>query len=150
MNCCNRCNPYYFKMENQTFELLAEYQYPSEAFIYKGKVESEGIEIFMRDLFTIDANPMMSNAVGGVKLYVKSEDYDKAKAILSDVSRFSLDNDGKLMNCPNCGVAEIEMQTTIRNKKGLVPFLVSLLMGGLPYHVSYVYRCAFEFTKTAS
>lgn len=138
-------------MEDQTFELLAEYTYTSEAFIYKGKIESEGIEIFMRDQFTIDANPMISNAVGGVKLYVKTKDYSKAKEILSHISRFSVNNEGQLLRCPNCKAEEVEMETTIKNKKSFFPFIASLLIGGLPYHVEYVYRCnacKFEFTDT--
>jgi len=58
-------------MEDSIFTLIGRFQYSSEATIYKGKIESEGIEVYMRDTATVDANPLYSNAIGGVKLYVK-------------------------------------------------------------------------------
>ena len=62
-------------MEKSIFKIIATYQYTSEAIIFKGKLESEGIEVFMRDNNAVDTNPLYSNAVGGVKLFVKSEDF---------------------------------------------------------------------------
>ncbi|MBC7655284.1 MAG: DUF2007 domain-containing protein, partial [Oligoflexus sp.] len=53
-------------MEKSIFKIIATYQYTSEAIIFKGKLESEGIEVFMRDNNTVDTNPLYSNAVGGV------------------------------------------------------------------------------------
>lgn len=43
-------------MEKETFTLLSRYQYTSEALIYKGKLESEGIQVFIRDNNTIDSD----------------------------------------------------------------------------------------------
>ena len=59
-------------MEELEFKKIGEYQYSYEANIYKTKLESFGIEVFIRDSFTIDANPLISNAIGGVKLYVRN------------------------------------------------------------------------------
>jgi hypothetical protein len=131
------------------FELIGTYQYSSEAIIIKGKLESEGIEIFMRDNYTVDANPLYSNAVGGVKLFVNSNDYLKAKAIISQVSKYSLDDNSKLLQCPNCDAEQIDMVTSIKDLKSLFAFIFStLFLGTLPFYFKHKHKCnncKFEF-----
>ena len=80
-------------MEEEKFTLLRRFQYSSEATIYKGKLESQGIEVFLQDQFTIDSNPFYSNALGGIRLFVKTEDFDKANEILGDVNLYAVDDD---------------------------------------------------------
>jgi len=78
-------------MEEEKFKLLRRFQYSSEAIIYKGKLESEGIEVFLRDQNLIDST-MYSNLFGGIKMYVKTEDFQRANEILNDVNLFSVDD----------------------------------------------------------
>ncbi|WP_304200496.1 DUF2007 domain-containing protein [Flavobacterium alvei] len=130
------------------FELIGTYQYSSEAIIYKGKLESEGIAVFMRDNYTVDSNPLYSNAVGGVKLFVNQKDYPKAKDIISQVSQYSLDDDHKLLKCPNCGAEQIDMVTSVKDLKSLIIYIFSLLLGTLPFYSKHKYKCNkcnFEF-----
>ncbi|MFL9843236.1 putative signal transducing protein [Flavobacterium rhizosphaerae] len=75
-------------MEN-AFQKVAAYQYSSEAIVIKGRLEAEGIEVFMADNYTIDVDPLVSNAIGGVKLFVRTENVEKAKEILSEISRYA-------------------------------------------------------------
>lgn len=79
-------------MEEEKFTLLRRFQYSSEAIIYQGKLESHGIEVFMRDQNLIDST-MYSNLFGGVKMFVKTEDFDKANEILNDINLYSVDDD---------------------------------------------------------
>jgi hypothetical protein len=79
-------------MEEEKFKLLRRFQYSSEAIIYKGKLESEGIEVFLRDQNLIDST-MYSNLFGGIKMYVKTEDFQRANEILKDVNLFSVDDE---------------------------------------------------------
>lgn len=80
-------------MEEEKFTLLRRFQYSSEAIIYQGKLESEGVEVFLMDQTTIDSNPFYSNALGGIRMFVKTEDFDKANEILSDINLYSVDDD---------------------------------------------------------
>lgn len=122
--------------------MLAEFQYSSEAEIYKGKLEASGIEVFLRDQFTVDANPIWSNAVGGVKLYVRTEDATQAQTILDEIAQFSVDDNGKEIQCPNCGASKAELVTTVKDRKSFGSFIVSvLLFGAMPLYVKYIYRC---------
>ena len=69
-------------MEEEKFTLLRRFQYSSEAIIYQGKLESQGIEVFLRDNNIVDSNPLYSNAVGGVKMFVKTEDFEDRKSVV--------------------------------------------------------------------
>jgi len=79
-------------MEEEKFKLLRRFQYSSEAVIYQGKLESQGIEVFLRDQNLIDST-MYSNLFGGIKMYVKTEDFQRANEILNDVNLFSVDDE---------------------------------------------------------
>lgn len=130
-------------MENE-FEKIGSYQYSSEAIIIKGKLESEGIEVFMADNFTIDTDPLVSNAIGGVKLYVRNEDMDKANTVLSDISRYSVDDKGQAIICHKCNSDKVEVGTTVKEGKSLFAFLFgfSISTGVLPLYTKYIYRCS--------
>lgn len=81
-------------MEEEKFTLLRRFQYSSEASIYKGKLESQGVEVFMRDQNLIDST-MYSNLFGGVKMFVKTEDFERANEILNDINLFSVDDENQ-------------------------------------------------------
>jgi DNA-directed RNA polymerase subunit RPC12/RpoP len=125
-----------------SFTLIGRYQYSSEALIYKGKLESEGIEVFMRDSNTVDSNPLYSNAVGGVKLFVKNEEVEKATMVLSEISKFSVDDNNELIKCPKCGAEQVDMVTSIKDIKSLLSFIFSILIILIPFHSKHKYKCA--------
>lgn len=64
---------------------IATFTYPSQAVILKGRFESEGIECYLKDELTAQVNPFYSNAIGGVKLQVMSQDVPKAVVILREL-----------------------------------------------------------------
>lgn len=135
-------------MEESTFQKIATFQYSSEAIIFKGKLESEGIEVFMRDNNTVDSNPLYSNAVGGVKLFVKNDDFDKATDIFSNISQYSLDDNEKLIKCPKCGAEQTDLVTSIKDLKSFLVFLFSVFLIAMPFYSKYKYKCdncKFEF-----
>jgi DNA-directed RNA polymerase subunit RPC12/RpoP len=126
-------------MEEEQFQLLRRFQYSSEAIIYQGKLESQGIEVFLRDNHIIDTNPLYSNAVGGVKLYVRTEDVEKANQILEEVSLYSVDDNNEPLKCPNCGAEQVEMETSIRGWK---TFFNVILLGFLALILEkHKYKC---------
>lgn len=125
----------------EKYILIGRYQYTSEALIYKGKLESEGIEVFIRDNNTVDANPLYSNAIGGVKLFVNREDEKNTYAVLSQISKFSLDENNQLMECPKCGAEQIDMITSVKDIKSLILFIFSILLVLLPFYSKHKYKC---------
>lgn len=51
--------------------------------IIKGRLENEGIRCFIKDEYTITANPLYDIALGGIKLQVEEKDVDTARKILN-------------------------------------------------------------------
>ncbi len=135
-------------MEHTKFNKIANYQYTSEAYLFKGKLESEGIEVFLQNENTINTDPLLSNALGGVKLFVKSEDVMKAKQILASIPEYSVNDRGELLSCPNCGSTTISMVTSIKDVKSFLAFIYGLLTLSMPLFAKQKYKCescAFEF-----
>ena len=124
-----------------TFKTLTRFQYSSEAQIIKGRLEAEGIRVFLADNITIDTDPLVSNAIGGVKMKVYRSQYNEALRILNSIADYSMDDDGRALSCPNCHGHHIELFSNIRNFKSFVSFLIGLLFGTLPLHAKYSYRC---------
>ncbi|MEC7263585.1 MAG: DUF2007 domain-containing protein [Bacteroidota bacterium] len=94
---------------NTKFYTLGTFEFPADALIIKGKLESEGIAVFLRDEATINSDPLISTAIGGVKLQVYSADKEVAKQIYDEVRRYASDDFGNPILCPNCKAAKSEI-----------------------------------------
>jgi len=64
---------------------IATFTYPSEIAIIKGRLESDGIECFVKDELTVQVNNFYSNAIGGIKLQVRQNDVEQALIILKNL-----------------------------------------------------------------
>jgi hypothetical protein len=66
---------------SEKFTLLAVFAYPHEYFILKSLLEAEGIEIILKDDLTVYVDPLLSQAIGGIKMFVPTDKYHIAKEI---------------------------------------------------------------------
>ena len=66
------------------FVLLRTFVLPHELAIVRGHLESEDIPCLVKDALTTQTNPMLSNAIGGVKLLVRQSDFEKATQLLKE------------------------------------------------------------------
>ncbi|MDI6833227.1 MAG: hypothetical protein QMD02_05190 [Bacteroidales bacterium] len=66
---------------NDRFILLAVFSYPHEYFVLKSLLEAEEIKVILKDDLTVYVNPLLSQAIGGIKMYVPIEKYERAKEI---------------------------------------------------------------------
>ena len=130
-----------FVKNDEIFSTVASFQYSSEAQIVKGRLEAEGIRVFLSDNLTIDTDPLVSNAIGGVKLKVRFEDEDDAISILKSINRYSIDDQGNEVVCPNCNSKKVDYFTNVKDFKSLISFLVGFIFGVLPFYTKYEYRC---------
>lgn len=127
-------------MKNE-IKIIARFTYSSEAQIIKGRLEADGVEAFLKDEYTIDTDPLISNAIGGVKLAVWAEDEDRAREILESIEEYSVDEKGEALHCPNCNSTEVKYYTTISSFKAFFAFLITLCVSVLPFYTRYMYRC---------
>ncbi|WP_406685459.1 DUF2007 domain-containing protein [Seonamhaeicola sp. MEBiC1930] len=124
-----------------TFITIAKFTYSSEAQIIKGRLEADGIQVFLYDNITIDTDPLVSNAIGGVKLKVLSYQFEEAKNILDSINNYSIDDDGNAINCPNCNSKHVELFSTVKDAKSLFWFIFGLLFSSLPFYTKHKYKC---------
>ena len=94
------------------FTTIAVFQYSSEALIIKGKLESEEIEVFLVDEYTVDTDPLVSNAIGGVKLQVYTDNVDRAKEIVREISPELLKEE---ISCPECSSENFRLKISLSN-----------------------------------
>lgn len=126
---------------SSTFKTIARYQYSSEAQIVKGRLEADGIPVFLSDNLTIDTDPLVSNAIGGVKLKVLAKDALKAQHILETIKKYSVDDNGNTIFCPNCNSEKIDLFSTIKDIKSFFAFIFGVLFSALPFYTRHKYRC---------
>lgn len=63
---------------------IKTYIYPYSLAIVKSLLDDEGIYYFIKDELVVQTNPLYSNAVGGIKLQVRSEDADRVTVLLKE------------------------------------------------------------------
>lgn len=95
-----------------SFTTIAVFQYSSEALIIKGKLESENITVFLADEYTVDMDPLVSNAIGGVKLQVYTEQVERAKDIIRTIDAALLKEQ---IVCSNCRSTNFNLKVTFKN-----------------------------------
>jgi hypothetical protein len=93
---------------------LRQFRDLPEALLAKGALESAGLQCFMADDITIRMDWLWSNALGGIKLCVKSEDADAAVQLLDQgiPEGFDVKDVGeyKQPSCPNCQSLDISFE----------------------------------------
>jgi len=89
--------------------------------LVKGRLETEGIACFVYDENVINVDPFRSVAVGGVKLKVRSDQFEKAKFILNKLENDILwDDEGEYPK-------EILLQNEYERQKFIIEFKHSFL-----------------------
>ena len=87
---------------NDNYKILAVFEYSAEAHVTKSKLDSEGLDTMLMDETTIDSDPLISGAIGGVKLLVHNNDFEKAAVIYNEIRTYLKDDNGNDIICPKC------------------------------------------------
>ena len=117
-----------------------------EANIVMGRLEEEGIHCWLKDENTVTIDPILTNAVGGIKLMVPDSQAERAFELLN---QFRKDIKATL-KCPRCGSDNIEFVTTPRKASNWIGVLIGFLFTNYalsPDHVYHCFNCGFEFEK---
>jgi hypothetical protein len=68
------------------FIILRSYDNYIPAHIAMGRLKEEFINCFLQDEYTVTIDPLLSNAVGGIKLMVADSQAKRADKILSNIT----------------------------------------------------------------
>ena len=147
-------------MKTNNFVTVLTFTYQYEVAVIRGRLESEGIECFVQDEFTVQTNPLFSNAVGGIKLQVRESDLERTVEILKEAGYLKNEKSqtpenqteisdaqiksGEPIKCPSChseNVSEV--------KQPGYTFLISFLLLGFPFPFFkkkyHCFDCGHEF-----
>ena len=95
---------------NEEIITIKTSMFPAEVIVLKFRLEEEGISCFLNDDNIVSVHPLISSAVGGVKVNIKKSDLNKALDVINQ-----LENERKIVNekwekeyyhvdkfCPKC------------------------------------------------
>ena len=121
------------------------FEYAHFAHLAKAKLGSEGIESYIFDEYTASMNWFYNNAIGGIKLKVRGEDYERAIMILNE--NVEIENEEDEIICPECSSKEIKDEK-ISKKFAYISILLlgfPLLLKKRKYECK---NCGFKWNKT--
>lgn len=84
---------------------VASYSKPDDAYLAASFLEGNGLSPNIRDGHTIGVDWFYSQAVGGVKLEVPEDEYEKAVELLALPSASE-----NVLKCPHCGSDKIKLR----------------------------------------
>ena len=98
------------------------YFHPTEAHIAAGRLESEGIPVFLLGINHASANWLISPALGGIQLQVPADFVADALRILAETRVDEEDS----VHCPKCGSIDSSPMTNSRKIAFLTVHLFSI------------------------
>jgi predicted RNA-binding Zn-ribbon protein involved in translation (DUF1610 family) len=125
------------------FLLLRAYDNYITASMTLARLDAEGITCYLKDEYTVTIDPILSNAIGGIKLMVAAEDFESAKTLLSGYEDDYRDS----ITCPQCGSHNVQYI----NKPGIKNWAAAIFSWFIARYamaVEQVYHCdncGFEF-----
>jgi ribosomal protein S27AE len=100
------------------------------------KLQDAGVECYLKDENTVTIDPILSNAIGGIKLVIKEADAEDAKQLLQQFDEEYL----KSVKCPKCSATEITLVT----KPGASNYITAIftwLFSSYAVAAESIYQC---------
>lgn len=112
--------------------------------ILLSRLQEEGFDCHLKDENTITLDPLLSPALGGIKLMVREEDADRANAALERIESEYV----ATIPCPNCGKLTLQRLKKFHAAKNFLSALWSQLTIGSSHQEEKFYRCTYCGYKT--
>jgi len=122
------------------FVILQSFDNYMEAHLLMAKLQSENIECWLQDENTLTINPLWTNALGGIKLFVTKQDIGRAYEIF----RESENNRKKAIECPKCKGHNIELVSTPRKAANWFSAIFNIGAD----KVNHCFDCGHEFANS--
>lgn len=101
------------------------------------RLESDGIECYLKDEHTVTIDPILSNAIGGIKLVVKKEDEAEVNKLLNAYHLEYMQS----ATCPKCGSNSF-IQVTKKEPVNYLTAIVTWFFSSYAVALKYVYQCS--------
>ncbi|RYU91550.1 DUF2007 domain-containing protein [Mucilaginibacter terrigena] len=128
-----------------TFE---HYYDPMLAHIIRTKLEDNGIHCFIADENTLVVNPILNNAIGGIKLKIFARDLERCREILAqsgdlhEQDHFEIDEETHSpVICPYCGSSNVNYGPATEKKANWLVMIISMLLMVMPFYARKAWHC---------
>ncbi len=126
------------------YVLLHSYPNYIEAHIARAALDNAGIPCWLKDEHTVTIDPILTQAIGGIKLMVPDHLAEEAFRLL-----FELQQQNKKENyCPACGSENTEYVSTPRKPMNWISALSTFIMGDYAIateKMMHCFDCGHEF-----
>lgn len=116
---------------------VASYETYFQANITLGLLEANNIKGYLEDENILSAHPLLSQAVGGVKLFVEETDIDKSIEVIKGAEAAYLNE----LTCPYCHQKGLKAVEKTETPAGLLGILKNKILYGQSSIYSKYYLC---------
>ena len=114
-----------------------------DANIILGRLQEEGINCWLNDENTVTIDPILTNAIGGIKLMVPESQAGRTFQLLKQFR----EEQKSIIKCSRCGSSNVELVTTPRkasNWLGAIFGFLSITLALSGDKVYHCFDCGFE------
>jgi DNA-directed RNA polymerase subunit RPC12/RpoP len=129
-----------------SYILLTTFTNYMDAHLCQMHLEEEGINCWLKDENTVTIDPILTNAIGGIKLMVHESQVERAKELL----RIMHNKEHLAIECPNCRSHNVEYIVTNRKAGNWLSAITTFVLGDFamaPHKVYHCFDCGHEFEK---
>lgn len=109
------------------------------------KLQDAGIRCYLKDEYTVTIDPLLTNAVGGIKLVVDENDSEEVMTLLKHFDEEYRRN----AVCPKCGSHDIHFVPK-RSASNMITAILSWLFSDYAVSAENVYQCDICGFESAS
>lgn len=120
-----------------------------EAHLCQAKLEQANINCWLKDEYTVTIDPVLTQAIGGIKLMVHEAQAERAQDLLAQWHREQ--QQGHL--CPACGAADVQLVSSARKPANWLTAVITFLLGSYaiaPEKKYHCFACGHEFLPQQS
>ena len=100
------------------------------------RLRAAGVECYLKDEYTVTIDPLLSNAIGGIKLLVRKSEERNVRKLLREMNE---EADSKLL-CPQCGSHKFILVPK-RSAENLLAAITTWLFSAYAVSAENVYQC---------
>jgi len=122
------------KDEQVKLVVLQVFENPYQANLSKSILADYGIDSYVQDENFGTLNPLFTNLIGGIRLMIKSTDFEEAIEILFKTSSLPFTKeDDTVITCPKCSSNNLLSGfKSVKSIKSFLAILLALLTGTYP------------------
>ncbi|MEO6221220.1 MAG: hypothetical protein ABIO81_12380 [Ginsengibacter sp.] len=100
------------------------------------KLRDAGIQCYLKDEYTVTMDPLLTNAVGGIKLVINKKDAEEVAMLMQQFD----DQYRRNAICPKCGSHDIDLVPK-RSAANMITAILSWLFSNYAVSAENIYKC---------